>query len=61
MQHDGFLIIIFLVLALVIPAVIFFRIYKTISSGARSKSSSEKAAIPPVEVAQPEQAHSPGE
>lgn len=61
MQHDGFLIVIFLVLALVIPAVIFFRIYKTISSGARAKPSSNNAVEAPDVVAQPEQAHNPGE
>lgn len=53
MQHDGILVIIFLVLGLVIPAVVFMRVYSTAFSGLNSKSPSPKSTMD--ETARPEQ------
>lgn len=42
MQHDGFLIVIFFVLALVVPGLIFMRVYGTAVAGVNSTKSSDK-------------------
>jgi hypothetical protein len=44
MKHDGFLIAIFLIVALVIPVIIVMRMYGTVFSGLRKSDSKNSAA-----------------
>lgn len=44
MQHDGFLILIFVVLGLVVPGVVFLRVYSTAFSGLDKSSKAAQAA-----------------
>ncbi|MBI1175352.1 MAG: hypothetical protein GC139_08830 [Sideroxydans sp.] len=46
MKHDGFLVLIFLALGLIIPAIVFMRVYSVAFSGLRSSTPSKDAGTP---------------